>query len=97
MAIDVMCLEVLLTRRSQEAQLEAGRKDQPDGSPAERRDPLGDILAGHMDLGVHSFAEALRTVRTDQLRVHVPRQVLLLQLCARHRSHLQSCVSIVYC
>lgn len=53
---------MLLTHRSQAAQLEAGRKDQQEGSPVERKGLLGGIVAARMDPG--SSAEARRTART---------------------------------
>ena len=72
-----------LTHRSQVAQLEAGRKGPLGDILAGRRDPWEDNLAERMDLGVGNFAGELRTAQ----------QEVQLQLCARHRSRLQPCVS----
>lgn len=92
----------LLTRHSQEARLEAGRMDQLEGSPVGHKglgEGSSDSLAGHM--GLDSFAEAQRTVRTGLPRVRLRVQLQLQerrqerrQPCARHRSHLQPCVSV---
>ena len=95
------CVLELLTRHSQEAQPEAGRKDRPEGNPVEHRDRLegsSGSPAGHMDPGQDSFAEAGRTahmgLRLGQAQLQVLRQQLGQQLCARHQSRLQSVVSI---
>jgi len=82
------CVLELLTRHSQEAQPEAGRKDQLEGNPVGRRGPLvgspggrmglGEgSLAGRMGLEERSFAEAQRIARTGPQQAQARQPVLL--------------------
>ncbi len=86
----------VLTRHSQEAQPEAGRKDRPEGNPVGHMGPQegsSGSPAERMDPGQDSFAEAERIAHMGLQQVQgqrrALRQQLGQQLCARHQNHLQ--------